>query len=88
MNGYKGHESGEELTLPKIVTEIEKNYIVFQYYFLVEDRRPDLTENEALEKIGYKYKVQFSIYIFGKKVLSYIGHTALRGYINLNGKEL
>ena len=52
-----------------------------------EDRRPDLTEDEARVKLGYKYKTQIEVVFFMLKY-SFIFHTLTVGFIYENKKSL
>ena len=66
---------------------MDLNYFNFlKFSIVVEDRRPDLSIEEAQIELGYKYKILIYCKIFNK-TFSYVGHSLLPGSFFLNDKE-
>lgn len=59
---------------------------LFRFWMLIEDRRPDLTSEEAKTRLGYKYKTQIKI-DFMFTTYSYIFRHLYRGSRFINGSE-
>lgn len=74
---------------PKIVHEFEKSFFfgLVSVRYILEDRRPDLTEDEARKTYNYKYKLMTMFRCFWFRI-STINHTYTPGSLFINGKEI
>lgn len=59
----------------KTVLDIRFLFGIVNLWYFVEDRCPDLTAEEAQKELGYKYKHQIRLYVFGKQKLSWVYKT-------------
>jgi hypothetical protein len=75
-------------SFPEIILEENVNFFkLFSFWLLVEDRRPDLTTDQARVVLGYKYKIQIRVKLLWKKY-SLVFKTLNIGFISINGKEV
>jgi hypothetical protein len=56
------------------------------FSYLLEDRRPDLTEAEAAASPGYKYKTTIAVRMFRTRVGT-VTHSVRPGFLFVNGEE-
>lgn len=74
---------------PKTVREVERSYLFgwVAFFYVLEDRRPDLTEEQAKATLGYKYKLLVTVRLFGFKA-SVVTHTLTPGLLFVNEREV
>ncbi len=81
----------EDITSDKNYDElllININYFnLVAFDLCIEDRQPNIPENEAFEQYLRKYKIKIHFKIFFNKY-EFIFNTARPGYVTLNGKDL
>lgn len=70
------------MSIPETITEFHKNFIFVSIWYIVEDRRPDLTMEEAQTLMGYKYKTQLTVNLF-LKTYSFVFRTVNLPYIGV-----
>ena len=69
------------------IFETSINYFnLLRFSIVIEDRRPELSIDDAYIKLGYKYKILIECKIFNK-TFSYVGHALRPGSFFLNDKE-
>lgn len=59
---------------------------MIKFNIIIEDRRPDLSEEEAQIQLGYKYKVLIDLKIFFHSY-SFVFHTLYKGSVFINDSE-
>lgn len=68
--------------LPKTLREIKIGFEPFLFFrYVLEDRRPELSEEEAETELGYKYKHQIDFVLCGNRH-SFIIRSLKVGYYN------
>lgn len=59
-------------SLPEIVYCEKRRHLLFiTIHVFVEDRRPDLSYEQARTELGYKWKYFVEVYVFGKRIFFY-----------------
>ena len=78
-----------QTSLPMVVLERHTSWLLGLVYFhmTVEDRRPDLTEQQASQLLGYKYTVSINIRI-AMQWWTFIYRTFALGAIVENGNDI
>jgi hypothetical protein len=67
-------------SLPTSVVDFDKRYLFVRVQVVVEDRRPDLSEEEARLTLGYKYKTMITVWFFGRPKFYYISRSVWEPY--------
>lgn len=75
-------------TCPRVVREFSWSTCFgrVSFAYTLEDRRPDLSEAEAVVRPGYKYKLLINFRFFGLRV-GVVSHSISPGYLFVNGVE-
>ena len=77
----------DDNSVPVAVFEYKFNIWLFSVSIYIEDRRPDLTVDEAKISPGYKYKTFVNVKIFGKRI-SYTSRSLRAPNIFINDSEV
>lgn len=74
---------------PNFVRDFAVSYLFgrIKFSYTLEDRRPDLSEDEAITSLGYKYKMLINVRFFGFTV-SIVAHTPRPGLLKVNDRVI
>lgn len=61
---------------------------IVKFNYILEDRRPDLTIDEAVDQLLYKFKHQFNFKFIFSKSISLICHSLSTGIVYEDGEDI